>query len=249
MHNHKKTRLAALALLALAAAPAANAQSAPEEGWQWVAAPYLWMSSIGTDLREDAEPVPSQTSFSDVVSKLDMAFQMHVEGQGDRFGVLADVTYIALSDERDNNVFGTDAALDTTITEVAGVWNVSPERYEGLDVIFGVRHINADLSVAFESNGPPFPATTVGFDQSYTDAMVGVRYSAKLSEKWGLIGRLDGGFGDTDGTTNASVMLTRKMSKGSLVLGYRYMNLELGDNGRSVDVTMQGPMLAFAFGL
>lgn len=252
MRRHRNSKIALALLALLAAIPTAHAQDAQDnsqEGWQWIVAPYLWASSVGTDLREDAEPVPSETEFSDVVSMLDMAFQMHVEGQGERFGTFVDLTYLSLSDERENNVFGTDASLDTTITEVAGVWNVDPARYEGLDVIAGVRHINADLSVKFEPTGPVFPTTTVGFDESYTDLMLGLRYSAKLSDKWSLVSRLDGGFGDTDGTTNASMMLSYKMKKGSFVFGYRYMNIELGQDTRSVDVTMQGPVFAFAFGL
>jgi hypothetical protein len=241
----------AASVLALALVSTTDAKASEGDGWQWVSAPYLWMSSIKNDLNEDSEPVPSETQFSDVISKLDIAFQGHFEGQGERFGAFLDVTYIALSDDRDGNIYSTEAALDTTMIEVAGVWNVEPARYEGLDVFAGVRHINADLSVDFDpvGGGPVFPPVTVGFDQSFSDFMLGARYTAKLSDKWSLITRVDGSWGDTDGVFNTSVMLGRKFEKGSLIFGYRYMNMELGDNGRSVDVTMQGPLLAFAFGL
>lgn len=244
-----KSLLALSCLLAVAGFPCA-ASASDDQGWQWVGAPYLWASSITTDLRDEAEPVPSTSSFSSIISKLDMAFQGHFEGQGERFGVFADVTYIALSDDHSGNVFDASASLDTTLTELAAVWNVSPARYEGLDVFAGVRHINADLSVQFESSGAvPFPPVSVGFDQSFTDFMLGVRYSAPLSDKWKLITRIDGAWGDTDGTINASALLSRKFSKGSLLFGYRYMDIELAGGDESIDVTMHGPMLAFAFGL
>lgn len=250
MRGFRKNELA-LALLALAIVPSANVQASEGDGWKWVSAPYLWMSSIKNDLNEDSEPVPSETQFSDVISKLDMAFQGHFEGQGERFGAFLDVTYIALSDDRKGNIYSTEAALDTTMTEVAAVWNVEPARYEGLDVFAGVRHINADLSVDFDpvNGGPIFPSVSVGFDQSYSDFMLGARYTAQLSDKWNLITRVDGSWGDTDGVFNTSVMVGRKFEKGTLILGYRYMDIELGENGQSVDVTMQGPLLAFAFGL
>jgi hypothetical protein len=242
--------LAALVAAALlAAAPVHSAQAAEESGWVWVNAPYLWMSSVTTDLREDAPPVGSTTTFSDVISKLDWAMQLHVEGQGNRFGVFGDVTYLALSDNREFAGVDTNASMDTTLVEVAGVWNVSPERYEGLDVFAGLRHIVADVSVDFDPTAPALPDATVGIDQSLSDFMVGVRYTAPLSERWKLMTRLDGSWGDTDGTVNASILLAYETAKkGSWVFGYRYMDLELGNGERDVDVTMHGPMVAYAFG-
>lgn len=242
--------LSSLALLALAAAPAAQAGTSSDSGWQWVSAPYLWMASQTTDASEDAEPVPNETSFSSIIDKLDFAFQGHVEGQGERFGVFADVTYIALSDNKSFTRFDTNASMDTTLTEVAGVWNVEPERYEGLDLFLGVRHLVADFTLTIKpAAGQTFPQAEVGFDQSYSDAMAGLRYTARLNDKWSVITRADYGWGDTDGTVNASVMFGRKLGAGSLMLGYRYLDIEASKGTTDIDVTMQGPVLAYAFGL
>jgi hypothetical protein len=240
MRRHPVLLAALLAACPLSAAHASQ--------WQWVMAPYLWGASVSTDLREDAPPVGSDASFSDLISKLDLAFQGHVEGQGDRFGAFADLTYLDLSDDHDFTGGTAHTSLNTTITEVAAVWNVEPARYEGLDVFFGVRHIVADADVEFDLAGP-LPDPTVGMDQSYTDAMVGARYSAKLSEKWRLILRADGSWGDTEGTFNTSVLMGRKFSKGTLLFGYRYMNADIEEAGTDIDLTMHGPMFAYAFGL
>ena len=93
------------------------------------------------------------------------------------------------------------------------------------------------------------PQAEVGCDQSYTDVMVGGRYTARLGEKWTMTTRVDGGWGDTDGTINASVMFGRKLGAGSLMLGYRYFDVEVSRDTTDIDVTMQGPVLAYAFGL
>lgn len=242
--------LPVLALLALAATPACQASPSSGEGWQWVGAPYLWMASQQTDANEDAEPVPNETSFSSIIDKLDFAFQGHVEGQGERFGVFGDVTYIALSDNRSFTHFDTNASMDTTLTEVAGVWNVEPERYQGLDLFLGVRHLVADFSLTITpAAGQVFPPAEVGFDQSYTDVMVGGRYTGRLGEKWSVTTRVDGGWGDTDGTLNASLMLGRKLGAGSLMIGYRYLDIEVSRDTTDIDVTMSGPVLAYAIGL
>lgn len=236
-----------LPALALGLLPAAQARA--DEGWQWVSAPYLWGSSIKTDLNEDAPPIGNETSFGDVISKLDMAFQMRVEGQGERFGAFGDFTYISLSDGNSGAAFDTDGSLETTVIEAGGVWNVSPERYQGLDVLVGLRYIKADLDVEIDPVNSAQASVTTGMEKSFTDGMVGLRYTAPLSDRWNLITRVDGSWGQSDGTVNASLMAGYKMEKGSLMFGYRYMDMELGESGRSVDVTMSGPVIAFAFGL
>lgn len=238
-----------LCTLALALLPAAQARAQADEGWQWVSAPYLWGSSITTDLNEDAPPVGSETRFTDIISKLDLAFQMRVEGQGERFGAFGDFTYISLSDDNTGSSFSTDASLENTLVEAGGVWNVSPERYRGLDVLVGIRYIKADLDVDITPVDPAQPPVATGLEKSFTDGMAGVRYTAALSDRWNLITRVDGSWGQSDGTLNASLMAGYRMEKGSLLFGYRYLDMELGERGRSVDVTMHGPVVAFAFGL
>lgn len=244
----KNTLLRALLpALALALVPTQKAQA--EEGWQWVAAPYLWGSSIKTDLNEDAPPVGDETTFGDVISKLDMAFQMRVEGQGDRFGAFGDFTYISLSDSKGGAAFDTDASIETTMIDAGGVWNVSPERYDGLDVLVGLRYIKADFDLDIDPVNSALPSASTGMEESFTDGLVGLRYTAPLAERWKLISRVDGSWGQSDGTVNASLMAGYQMEKGSLMFGYRYMDMELGQNGRSLDVTMSGPVVAFAFDL
>lgn len=245
--NAKKMLAALLPVAMLTLLPAAQAHA--DDAWDWTVAPYLWASSIKTDLNEDVAPLSSETYFSDIVSKIDMAFQIHVEGQGDRFGVFGDATFLSLSDSGSRDLYESDASLETTVLEAGGVWNVQPERYEGLDLLFGVRYAKVDLDAELDPTNPVLPTVGLGFEETFTDALLGVRYTARLSDKWTLISRVDGSFGQTDGTWNASMMAGYRMSKGSLMFGYRHMDLELGGSGRSLDVTMSGPVVAFAFGL
>lgn len=233
----------------VAAEPAAESTSTSNEGWDWVVAPYLWATSISTNLRKDGAPeFGTETEFDDLLSKLDMAFQIHVEGQGDRFGAFADVTYIALSDSKERSIYTSDTSLDTSFVEVAGVWNVEPERFEGLDVFAGVRHIQAGTDVELDPVDPLKSTVNLKFDQSFTDFMAGVRYNATFSERWGMTLRADGGWGDTETDYSVSAMLRYKMNKGSMILGYRYMELEVAGDNQNLDLTLQGPVFAYAFG-
>jgi len=231
------------------AEPAAESTSTSNEGWDWVVAPYLWTSSISTNLKKEGAPaVGSETEFDDLLSKMEMAFQIHVEGQGDRFGAFADITYIALADSKERAIYTSDTSLDTSFVEVAGVWNVEPERFEGLDVFAGVRHIQAGTDVELDPVDPLQSTVNLKFDQSFTDFMAGVRYNATMSERWGMTLRADGGWGDTESDYSVSAMLRYKMKNGSMIFGYRYMELEVAGDSQNLDLTLQGPVFAYAFG-
>lgn len=224
----------------------AGSESGSRHGWDWAVTPYLWATSISSDIRKDgAPPVGTEADFEDLLSKLDMAFQLHVEGQGDRFGAFADFSYFALSDSSERPAFTSDASLDTTIFEAAGVWNVEPTRFEGVDVYAGIRHLQVGTDVDLDPVDPVRPNVKLKMDQSFTDFMVGVRYNATLSDRWGLTLRADGGWGDTETDYSVSALLRYQLKKGTMVFGYRLMEIGARGDGHEVDMTMQGPVIAF----
>ena len=135
----KKTRLAAL-LLTLS--PLAQAQEQP---WDWMVAPYGWIAGVSTDVAVPAPPPGGNASdlqFKEVIDLLDGAFQVHAEGQGDQFGLLADFTYLGLADEKEFQRFDSQSDLDTRLFELAAVWNPGEERFKGFDVFAGLRYID-----------------------------------------------------------------------------------------------------------
>ncbi|HWS78768.1 MAG TPA: hypothetical protein VN205_10400 [Thermomonas sp.] len=240
----------AAATAEVAATPAAESEassgSTSGDKWSWAVTPYLWATSISSDIRKDgAPPVGSDVDFDDILSKLDMAFQIHVEGQGDRFGAFADFTYIALSDSNERPAFTSDASLDTTIFEAAAVWNVEPTRFEGVDVFAGVRHLQVGTDVELDPVDPTKSNINLKMDQSFTDFMVGARYNATLSDRWGLTLRADGGWGDTESDYSVSALLRYQLKKGTMVFGYRYMEIGVRGDAQKVDMAMQGPIIAF----
>ena len=249
----------ASATAAVAAVPAVEAEanveasseassgSAPGGKWDWAVSPYLWATSISSNIKKDgAPPVGTDADFDDILSKLDMAFQIHVEGQGDRFGVFADYTYIALSDSNERPAFTSEGSLDTSIFEAAAVWNVEPTRFEGVDVFAGVRHLQVGTDVELDPVDPVRPNINLKMDQSFTDFMVGVRYNATLSDRWGLTLRADGGWGDTESDYSVNALMRYQLKKGTMVFGYRYMQIGVRGDAQKVDMAMQGPIIAFS---
>ncbi len=243
----KKISLLKLAgIAALASAPFAQASAA---GWDWSATPYIWAPSISTGLLNDAPPVEGESAsdFGDIVDKIDMGFLGHLEGQGDDFGAFADIIYLSLGDQKDFERFSTDSSLDTTVFELAAVWSPGEQRNQGFEVIGGLRHIILDFSVDFDPVNPELSNAKVQLDQSWSDLMVGGRYTGEFTEKWGYSLRADGSWGDTDGTMNLSALVDYKTNSGAWLFGYRYMTVELGDDDTDVELTLMGPVLGYAF--
>jgi hypothetical protein len=234
------------AAIVLAATPLTNAHA--DEGWDWGLTPYVWAASISTDLREDAPPIGNETDFSNIISKIDMAFMGHVEGQGDDFGVFGDVLYLSMADDRAGRFAQSDADLDALVYEVAGVWAPGEVRNQGVEVFGGLRHIVVDVNVDIDPNAALLNTWNVGVDQSFSDAMLGVRYKGTINDKWGYSLRADGSWGDTEGTYSTSVIFAYKTeSGGAWSFGYRYMDTELAVKTTSIALQLHGPVIGYTF--
>src|SRR5262245_13489495 len=83
----------------LAALPVADAKAA--EDWEWIVAPYIWMTSAGLDATVPGDPVISaDASFSDLVDHLDLALAAHFEGRCEHAGFLVDANFMDLGAEQ-----------------------------------------------------------------------------------------------------------------------------------------------------
>jgi hypothetical protein len=233
----------ALLLVALSV----STRAAAADNWDWSVAPYVWAPSIGADLREGQPPAENQQAFDDWIDKLEFAFLGHVEGQGDRFGMFGDVVYLALGDSREYPRLRTHGDLDAGIFELAAVLPLGEARFEGLDLFAGLRYFDVSTEARFEPVNDLLPVVTRSRDESFSDFLFGARYTMKFSDRWGLTLRGDGSTGDTDGSWSASATLQYHAGPGFWVFGYRYMEVELPMRGSSVDLTLNGPQVGYAF--
>ena len=137
--------------------------------------------------------------------------------------------------------------INHTVFELAGVWNPSAGRYQGLDVFAGLRYIDIDFGAQFDPVNPLFNTTSFDGSESFNDFMLGARYTWALNDRWGVTVRGDGSFGDTEGTWNASGVVNYRMTHGAWLFGYRYLSVELENGGTDIDLTLDGPMIGYGF--
>jgi hypothetical protein len=235
-----------LAAIALLTSPVVDAQ----ERWGWVVTPYLWAIDVKADLEAPIlgpGGVTRRTSFNDVIDNFDGAFQMHAEGQGDRFGVFADFSYLGLSNDATRPLFHADVELDTRLIEVAGVWHFGGGS-TGADVFGGLRYIDVDIGSVI-SPAPPLGVPPIRLDggETFSDFMLGARYTWTLSDRWGLTVRGDGSWGDTEGTWNASIIANYKMRSGEWSFGYRYLDVDAASGDISTHLVIHGPEIGYGF--
>jgi hypothetical protein len=235
-------------LCGLVFAPAA--QAAEGDGWNWIVAPYVWGVGINTDVHTGRPPdggFSSDIDFNDVLDDFDGAFEVHAEGQGEHWGVFTDFTYLGLAAEHDQPRFHTKSDLDARLFELAAVWNPGEGRYQGLDVFGGLRYIDLNFDLQLEPENPLFNTTRIDAGDSYSDFMLGARYTWALTDKWGLTLRGDGSWGQTEGTWNASAIANYKMTIGAWYFGYRYLSAELKTGDVDTDLTVSGPIVGYGF--
>ncbi|HET7063794.1 MAG TPA: OmpA family protein [Rudaea sp.] len=220
------------------------------EDWDWSLAPYAWLPSIGADLHSDAPPIDTggTKQFSGWAPNLGFTIPLHLEGQGDEFGILSDVLYLPLTNKSNrSSFFSTDTEYDAGVFELAGVWSPGPVRHEGFEAIAGLRYIWSSLDFKLIPTNPALPSGKITSDKSYADFMLGGRYIAKLSDRWDLALRADGSWGSTDGTIGASADFTYATDSGAWFLGYRYLKIKLSSTNTELDVRLYGPQFGYTF--
>jgi len=240
------SRSLTLLLLAGAASPTLAASG---EDWDWMVAPYVWGAGVSTDLATTVPPTQSSsdTSFADVLDKLDGVFEVHAEGRGDHFGALVDFTYLGLADEKDHRFQRTETDLDARLLDAAITWSPGASRTSGFGLLAGVRYIDVDFAAEFLPYNPAIPAAGVDFNKSFTDFLLGARYTWELSDKWSLTVRGDGSTGDSEGTWSGDAMAQYRTKNGAWIFGYRYLDISVGAGNVSTDVAISGPIVGYGF--
>jgi len=222
-------------------------QSASAEDWDWQIAPYLWTSSISSDLALGPVEIDTEVEFSDILDLFDGGGLLHIEAQRGAQGFFGDVVFLALEPDDSFSPVGgeTDADLDTLILE-AGYLHKFPHANGFAGVEVGLRYWNFDLSLE--------PALIAGIDRDkdWVDGFVGFRFNRELSGQWSYVGRANVGAGGSDLTWELDGTFLRERENGdALAIGFKVLTIDNNkDSGGSrfvVDATFFGLTFGYVF--
>ena len=265
MKNLKAVTLVLLVMSFALAVPWAFGETTPKEEpgksrWEFVIAPYFWMSSISGDVTVKGIPMHVSVPFSETLQALTFGGQLHLEARKDRWGLFLDATYFDLSGDAQGVTASGEMGIQQWIVEFGGFYRFGtwPLGKDGksafiLDGFVGGRYWNTlitlDLSV-------PLAGTFLSASgrKEWIDPFVGARMELSLNEKFNLSLRGDVGGFDVGSkfTYNAMGLVGYNISRVvSLWLGYRVLgvNYESGSgfNKFKYDVTMYGPITGIVF--
>lgn len=247
----------------LAASLFASAGAASANDADWIIAPYFWIPNISADVTNLDLAVGGDPSngngTTNVLDALIWGFMVHTEAQGENWGFLNEITYADLSETNtrtfdlgDGEVgYKQTAENQDWIIDLAVVWAPGETKFMGFEPYAGIRYLDVQMGLELQPIVNDVDLNTFSFngDDSWTDFLVGAKYSVPLSEKWALAFRGDYSFGDTEGTWLLSANAIYATNSGAWAFGYRYMGIELPINntGSNLDLSLYGFQAGYAF--
>lgn len=241
------------------------AEGRDTDAWQQRILVYGWFPSVNGTLNFDIPGTGGSASAdaSDLVDGLQGVFMGTYEARKQKWAFLADVIYLNLSNSDDKLVsvpvgpgsgtvkLDAEQSMKAWVLGLYGGYNVYQTERMSTDVVAGVRYLSVDADVKLNVTGP-LPPTLPGAKLSQSvdlwDGIIGVRGKATINDKWYLPYHLDIGAGDSDFTWQAMVGAGYRFNSwGDVVLAYRHLEYDEGNDGLLQDVSFSGPAIGINF--
>jgi hypothetical protein len=261
---HQLWSLLAIPGVLFSAGVRADTQDAP---WQFSLTPYLWLPRVDAEMRyETPGSGGSPVSLTNLLQHLNAALFLSGEARKDRWGLAADLVFCDFqktgssvstvggpNGEMEVPVnTGTTTSLTGYMVSLTGNYSLMQRADAKLDLLTGLRytHIGTTLDWSFAASVDSLPARTgsVGQGADLWDGIVGLRGKVELGEgKWFVPYYLDAGAGSSNFTWQALLGIGYSFGWGDLLLVYRDLSFEQGDEHRIEHLYFAGPALGATF--
>ena len=255
----------AILMLAFTSSTMAEAQVEPEtpttppsfhqDSWHASVSPYLWLAGMNGTIAVAGHEASVNQSFSDIFSNLRLGVMGLTEVRRGQVGILTDVMYVWLGNEKAIPVEGLPGALNlnnnlntlTLTPEVA--YRLFTGNRGAVDLLVGIRyyHIDAKIKATVSQIGQ----VSYSAADNWVDGIEGARFQVNLSRRVGafLIGDAGGG-GSRFSWQIATGIGYRLNNRWTSQFGYRrlYYQRRSGPNF-GLDQTQQGLILGITYRL
>jgi opacity protein-like surface antigen len=217
--------------------------------------PFFWAAglngTVGT--RRNLPTVDVDMQFRDIFRNLDFAAMAAGEYRNGRWGVLADLTYVAISLERDRDLTlqapGYTSAQLTSKTFTATATGFY-RFYDGgsftADLLAGGRvwSISTDLDLQLAGILP----LSAGSTQTWIDPVAGLRVHADLGHGFGVSAYGDIGAGASRLTWQLRATVDYAFNENwSASIGYRHLAVDYRRGGFVYDTSLSGPIAGVSY--
>ena len=233
----------------LATAAPAWSQAATDGGWQHTIELYLMGPNLDGTVGLGPVDGDVDVDAGAIFDALDGAFLGTYVGEGQRWGMLADLAYMDLKDDGTGprGAVAYEVNVKQTIFGLVGTYRLT----DTLQFTFGGRYVDVTNRLTLQGPGQGRRGEV---SESWFDPTVGLRYVADLGERWVFNGAADiGGFGAGSDLTWfwAANIAYRITERTQFYAGYRYIYFDYEDGaGRDrfkFDMAQYGPLAGFRF--
>ncbi|MCF6264074.1 MAG: porin family protein [Xanthomonadales bacterium] len=227
-----------------------SAMAEDSDAWSYSVTPYLWAIGMSGQTGPKGFEANVDMNFGDVLDNLDGAIIINMEASKGSWTYWLDYNRMNLVNETE--VLGGPSSITLELTqklwEMVAAYQLGNS--EGLQVFGGIRSVDVETLIHFQSNGPVGIDYRVRIGDSWVDPIVGIRGAWPLSGKWGFRARADvGGFGvGSDFSYQLAATVSYQFNDlTSLRFGYRYLDMDYDDNNFVLDMGVSGLMLGVGF--
>lgn len=217
--------------------------------------PFFWASGLSGTVgaRRNLPTVDIDVSFTDILRNLDFAAMVAGEYRNGRWGILADLTYVAVSLDRSGDVvprtpgFASASLTSKTFTATAtGFYRFYDSGGFTADLVAGGRvwSVSTDLDL----NVAGVLALSAGSTHSWIDPVAGVRVHAALGNGFGLSAYGDIGAGSSRLTWELRGTVDYAFNANwAASIGYRHLAVDYRRGGFVYDTSFRGPIAGVSY--
>lgn len=246
-------------MLATLVALAASGSAAAEE-WNFSVTPYVWATDVGMDVSvRDRTLVDATIPFEDLLEDLESAAILRADAMRGAHGIAVDLFDVTVADngarlplpDGSGTTLAVDAEIGMTLLDVAGVYDPRGDG-QGLAFLYGARLVgqSEDVTATLEG-GEPGNERRYEADDTFVDALVGLRYAGTLPGRWSYEVAADLSTGGTELTWSVNPSIGYDFGANGryrLTAGYRYLAVDFDTKpGVDMDMTLEGFLVGFRY--
>ena len=217
--------------------------------------PFFWASGIKGEVRtrRNLPTVGVDVPFRDILENLDFAAMLAAEYRSGRWGVLADLAYVAVSVEAERDFvlrapgFSSAEVKSKTLNATAtGFYRLYESGGFSADILAGARVWSASTDVDLSIGG--FVSVSAGTDRAWIDPVAGLRLRANLGNGFGLSAYGDVGAGSSRLTWQLRGTIDYSFNEHwSVSVGYRHLAVDYRRGGYVFDTELSGPIMGVSY--
>ncbi|MBX9751706.1 MAG: hypothetical protein K5Q68_19105 [Roseococcus sp.] len=253
------------------AAQAQTIPSASDPGWRFSLTPYLWLPTLGGELRygpRETGTAHVNIDTTSIIDSLKFGLTFGAEARHGRFTLATDLLYLDLGNQSSqvrsvdfgpsgriqaSANLGTQTSMSSTLWTLAPGYTLLEGAWGNVDLQAGFRVLavsaRTNVQLAADVVGPrageSFARTgRLSASEQLWDGIVGLRGRFDLGQGFYIPYAADIGGGGSTMTWQVQGGLGYSTGWAGVVAGYRYLSYSASGNALIRDLTMGGPFIA-----